>query len=831
MSTMSQFLGGSGGARTGDLRSFNEVVENTDGWVRNGVQADKLTDVKLYDHLNARGLTAEWVDVTAATGPIFTQPSSSNFRPSASNFSDAAGLSKLAFTGTYYLYAPSEGNGKVWYATNLAGPWAELPNSLGTGTPQNIVWVAETNTVLLVRSSVGSNAAVTKYDLTAGIANTFETVVANFTSNNSFYQIAWNNSLSKVVYVDSWTPTPVISAIALDGTNKVNFANTFAGYVVALNVSAGRTVVMHNSSNTASVVRMAASGTSDFTTTNVSTLSINPNTNNASISTNGTQIVCAYTTFSSPNYYAVYHHYNGSTWGTYSSLGINLGSQSQTVSVDAFNSRFYFFPGVSGNSYLSSTNICWFISTLGGTPTNVTSSYATTTTHDVVPVCVVGNKLLWSYRLATSGLNTNAVCFSTTDNFTNNTYEFISGTTAENGNLVGVNSTTGKLYFAYIAHRAQATSCGIIQVLSTTDYVTWAVEKIVFDTSNAWGAYSQPRVDMGRITVQGNNIYFFISAYLSSNNTYYTRLFRTTNNFSTVTISAVDEYVGGNPANGARSYSVFDGTYIYFTQAIPTFNNPNVGLTYYINRITLSSGSYTQAWATLISNTLYSNERGDLSANFRELSTPQYWPHLVLSEGVLYAAYATGNFANFPQSHTYSYAKITLAGTVTALGGTSSNDGTATYSQIDADTNFVYFTTNGFTRVSKVSGSVSRGSVFITDAQFSIPDFSNKSYRNASGAGTTITDVSGIGALYYRATALPAAVTGVAPVNNVPVARLNSQLVNTDANTKVFCSIDGSGSTRNNFIFKLSKNTLKFGVPAMTTNGTGVTQNVAYIKG
>jgi hypothetical protein len=358
------------------------------------------------------------------------------------------------------------------------------------------------------------------------------------------------------------------------------------------------------------------------------------------------------------------------------------------------------------------------------------------------------------------------------------------------------------------------------------------VEKIVFDTSNAWDAYSRPRVDMGRITAQGNNIYFFMSAYVgSSTNTYYNRMFRTTDNFSTVTISAVDQYVGGTAENGARSYSAFDGTYIYFTQAVPTFTNPNVNITYYINRITLSSGSYTQAWSTIQSNGLYSNERGDISPNFRENSNPQYWPHLVLSDGVLYAAYATGNFGTFQQSHVYSYAKITLAGTVTALGSTSSNDGTATYSQIAADTTFVYFTTNGFSRVNKVSGAVSRGSVFITDAQFSIPDFSNKSYRNASGVGTTITDVVGIGALYYRATALPAAVTGVVPVNNVPVARLNSQLVNTDANTKVFCSIDGSGSSKINFIFKLSKNTLKFGVPAMTTNATGVTQTTAFIKG
>jgi len=192
MSTMSQFFTSGGGAVTGDLRSFNEVVEDTNGWVRNGVQADKVTDVKLYDHLNARGLAADWVDVTTATGPIFTQQSGGN-RPSAGTFADATGLSKLAFTGTYYLYAPPEGNGKVWYATNLAGPWAELPNSLGIGTPQNIIWVAETNTVLLVRSSVGSQAAVTKYDLTAGIANTFETIVTNFTSNNNFFQIDWNN--------------------------------------------------------------------------------------------------------------------------------------------------------------------------------------------------------------------------------------------------------------------------------------------------------------------------------------------------------------------------------------------------------------------------------------------------------------------------------------------------------------------------------------------------------------------------------------------------------------------------------------------------------------
>jgi hypothetical protein len=315
MSTMSQFFTSGGGAVTGDLRSFNTTVEDTTGWYQNGTQADKTADADLYTYLNGKSLAADWVDVETPTPPAFARPAGMSTQPEPQNIAKRVGNSPLVFNGTYYFYADT--GGKIYYSTAPSGPWVALPESLPSGTPQNLLWIASTNTLVIFRTSVVaggvSSGAITRYDLTSGITGSSETLITYTANNQSLAQFAWNTSLSKLVYVDTYSATPVVSAISLDGTGKVNFTNTFAGTPMALNSVNGTTVIMHNSASTATIVRVAASGTTDFTTTNVSTISLNTNGTFGDITSDGTNIVCARTAFSSPNYYVVYHYFNGTT--------------------------------------------------------------------------------------------------------------------------------------------------------------------------------------------------------------------------------------------------------------------------------------------------------------------------------------------------------------------------------------------------------------------------------------------------------------------------------------------------------------------------------------
>jgi hypothetical protein len=818
MTTMSEFFTSGGGAVTGDLRSFNTTVEDTTGWYQNGTQADKTTDATLYAYLNGKSLAADWVDVTTCATPTNVFPVSSSFTPSPENIARNLGVNRLVHTGTYYLYANAA---TVYYSTLINGPWVALPSNLSVlGNVLGLTWISSLNTLIIFRQ----NGYITRYDLTSGVATAYEQRIVKTTSNSNFGQVAYNTSLSKLVFVDTQSATPTISAIALDGTGKVNFTNTAAGTPLALSSVAGKTIALHSIAGSSTSVKSAASGTTDFTVTNASTLAVSVSGSSGDIATDGTNIICAYATLSGSDYYVVYHSFNGTTWSTYSTLAINLRTATNGPNVVFFGSRYYFFQGTPSTNYAITTNPAWSITSLGGAPTNLTSSFKIASSRTVIPSVVANGKLFWSYQLNGGTATYNAVCFSTSDNLTTNAFEFQSTLrlgASTYGNVIGINSS-GKVYTAYVTSGFSSqlypgTAC----ILSTTDYATWTLENLFFDVSDQYFTYQVNYVDLDKITCSGNAAYFFIQRFSSGSVTSLIML-KTTDAFATAAAVTIDSSAANTA--GARSYSVTDGTFAYLLQAVATFSG-NTSLTYRINRITLSSGAYTETWATVQTATAFSSST-DYTANFTNASTtaPQltFRPSLVLDGTTLYAGYMSSVFDG-PTNYQYSYKTVTTAGTVTDTNVTTLSTAIGGYTSLASDANYVYMTTNGISKWLKVANSITAAGIAISDATFRIPDFSNNSYAT----GRTLSSLTGIGDLYSRA--LPAQVAGVTLTNNVPLVYINSQLTIVSGTVKAFCNFDPVGST--NFIYRLTQNTTKYGIPAMPTNATGVTPSTAFIKG
>jgi hypothetical protein len=838
MSTMSQFFGG-GGAVTGDLRSVNKTVENTSGWYENGTQADKTADATLYSYLNGKGLAADWVDVATPTPPAFARPAGMATQVDPTTIAKNVGNSPFIFNGTNYFYADNTSAGRVYYATAPSGPWIALPDAFPTGTPQNLLWIASINTLVIFKTSaaVGGSSfgAITRYDLTGGIANSTEALVTYCTNNQSLAQFAWNTSLSKLVYVDTYSATPVVSAISLDGTGKVNFTNTFAGSPMAINSVNGTTVIMHNSSFSATIIRVAASGSTDFTATNVSTINLSTNGTFGDIVTDGTNIVCARLAFSSPNNYVVYHFFNGTTWSTYTGTAISFFTNSSTeVSAISYGGRWYFRPGTQTTSYQDFTNnLCWSVTTLGGTPTNLTSAFSSTSTREVVPIAATNNRLFWTYKWNGGTSTTNAVVYSTSDNLTTNQYEYIA-TTRTSANMYGQNcgfNAAGKFFTAYNSRvnvsGTGASGVAVISVLSTSDFTTWAVERQIFSVSRNWAQLLSPVIDINKITFSGNNAYFFVQ-YIDNTSTYWNIFIGTTNNFSTVTFNAFESYTTTVP--GGRSYSVTDGTFAYLVRAASTFST-NTSVTYLVDRFTLSNGTYTAGWATAQASVTFAASTQDWTPNFSQQGTVTsgFRPSLTISGSTMYMGLLSNIAVSGFINYSYNFVKVTTAGVTTPLPGNASTQSpTNTYAQIDQDATYAYLPVTGIAEIRKSSENIIFVSPILADNTFRIPDFSNNSYRNNSGAGQTLSSVLSIGDLFTRAQ--PATVAGVVLTNNVPTAYLNSQLISVSGSVKVFCSFDPVNQTTN-FVYRLTQNTTKYGIPAMTTNATGVTQTTAYIKG